>query len=175
MIVDDTQIEFYEGLVRKTSSMVQGKCEMEFEDVEQELRIKVFQALRSYDPARSRMSRRAYVFGCVKNRTKDLMKYGGRRRAAGVPYLIEDLTPEPADRERFERRYLSTDDAFREVEDEPLELPDSLVGLEREVVLMLHLDYSHGEIAKELGITRPGVEKILLSVRVKLSHLAPAA
>lgn len=165
------EVEFYEGLVRKTAQRL-GGLEMEREDVEQELRIKVFQALGSYDPARARQTVQGYVFTCVYNRTKDLMK----RPRRGVLH-IEDLCGDPATeygrlaRERFERRYLCDDGEI--IPDDVPVLPNTLSAEERSLVFLLWNDYSRREAGRQLGCTTREVEARLRSIRMKLADWAP--
>ena len=53
----------------------------EYEDIVSVLRIKVWRALCAFDPARSSMPVQRYVFSCVKNQAKDLVKKRRRTQA----------------------------------------------------------------------------------------------
>lgn len=176
---DPEVLAHYAGLVFKTAARVAGASEMEQEDVQQELWIKVVTALRAYDPTRSRMKRDAYVFACIYNRSKDLLKHGGRKRARGVDLFIEDLAPNSADgngsRERFERRHLAVDaeQVFEEIETDPVMLPNTLSALEKQIMLLLYFNYSPWEAAAKLGLSRKTVESKIESMRVKLSDFDP--
>ena len=74
VLIDD-QIAGYEGLVRATAARYVGKVEaMDFDDICSVLRIKVWQALVKFDPAKCRTNEEGFVFMCVRNRCKDLVK-----------------------------------------------------------------------------------------------------
>lgn len=169
---DPEVLAHYAGLVFKTATRVAGASEMEHEDVQQELWIKVVTALRSYDPKRSRMKRDAYVFSCVYNRSKDLLKHGNRKRKRGIDLFIEDLS---RDSEMFEHKHLAldADQVFAEVERDGMLLPNTLTALEKQVLVLLYFNYSQHEVAAKLGLSRKTVEGKVESMRVKLADYDP--
>jgi RNA polymerase sigma factor (sigma-70 family) len=185
---DPQELRRYEGLVFKTAQRYVGFVDEDFEDIQQMLRLKVWQALRAFDPARSHMSQDAYVFSCVKNRCKDMVKRvnseTGKARAQQL--FIEDIAPathnghHPADtplRDKFERRYLSAthEETYGEVEAEELVLPSTLTAVERKVVGLLYLDFKKPEVASLLGIGRGEVEHVLRAVQDKMADWRPSA
>jgi RNA polymerase sigma factor (sigma-70 family) len=127
-----TEIEFYEGLIRKTASMYAPYVDQEFEDIVSIFRVEVWRALAAYDPARSSMPVERYAFSCVKNRAKDLLCSRRRREV-----FFDDV---PAELEAA-----SHDDAFGPVEDELPLLPSTLTERERQVLALLYLDFSQRE------------------------------
>lgn len=175
-----TELAFYEGLVRKTASIYEPLCEEEFDDIAQVLRMTVWRALTAYNPARSRLPLERFVFSCVKNRCKDLV----RKRRRNELY-IEDVAPaqleersavgERSTRDRFEARYLSADDTdFDIVEAGMPTIPSTLTAREREVVALLYLDFSQREAMEMLGIRRNEMERSVRQIRVKMADWKPA-
>lgn len=192
-------MQSYEGLVKKTALMLKtgehpdlhGKApvEMDIEDIEQLLRIKVAKAVRAFDPSRSkavgrngRSRRDAYVNMCLRDQAKDIAK---KKRRGEM--FIDDIAPvEMADggasngggpRDRFDERYLSTDheEVFREVEAEIPLIPNTLTVREKAVLALMYRDYKQTEIAVELGITKREVESAVRSIRSKLSDWRPSS
>lgn len=165
-----TDITFYEGLIRKTASMYVLYVDEEFEDIVSIFRIKVWRALAAYDPSRSRMPVERYVFSCVKNQAKDLLK---RRRRTDV--YIADQSFDDGAEDSFERQYLavSADEVYELAEEGPPLIPSTLTDVERQVVGLLYLTYSQRESADRLGLTRPQMERAMRSIRVKMADWAP--
>lgn len=178
---DPMRVEFYEGLVRKTASKWAWK--MEFEDLCQVLRLKVFQALQSYDPARATQTVDGYVFSCVRNRIKDL----GEIKVRDDLY-IEDIAPSSAhyetggsnenvSRDNFEGRYLIEEEehAFAEILTETPLIPDTLTEVEARVVVCLYLELTQAEIAERLVMSRREVARSVKQVKVKMAAWRPTA
>lgn len=178
---DPDVLQHFEGLVRKTAARYVGIIEDDFEDICQVLRLKVWRALLSFDPKRSRLSRDAYVFGCVRNQVKDLLKRPHRNWL-----FIEDLTKfegrGPTDiscdfSQRFEQRYLQVreDEVFGEIdEDDPL-IPSTLTKNERKVLVCMYLDYSQANTALRLGLSRKEVATSIATIREKMADWHPSA
>lgn len=174
---DPALLAHYEGLVRKTASMYAGIVEDDYEDICQVLRIKVWRALLAFDPAKARQSRDAYVFMCLRNRVKDLVKKVRRNEL-----FIEDVAPVPADgsreqsnlRDRFERRYFAVEDdqVFGDL-DTPL-IPSTLTAAERRVVAYLYADFSQAEIAEEMEIGTKEVATLVGGIREKMADWHPS-
>lgn len=169
-------IEFYEGLVFKTASMYAAYVEEDLEDIQQVLRIKVWRALEAFDPTRSSMTRQRYVFSCVKNQCKDLVKKKRRNElfiedVSGVKVGTDDFTV----RDAFEARYLCSDasEHFDHIESGPPLIPSTLSKLEREVVALLYLDFSQKEAATLLGVRRNEMERAVRSLRDKMADWRP--
>ena len=164
---DPTRVEFYEGLIHKTASLYVGYVEEEYEDVVSILRIKAWRALQSYDPTRSSMPPERYVFSCVKNQCKDLVK----RRRRDELFLADLADQAPA----FEARYVQADasQVFADVEDDDLILPSTLTQREREIVGLLYLDFSQKEAAAQLGMRRNEMERAVKVIRQKMADWRP--
>jgi RNA polymerase sigma factor (sigma-70 family) len=124
-------VEFYEGLCRKTAGRYAPYVEEDYEDIVQVLRIKVWQAIRAYNPQKAKQPIDGFVFQCVVNRCKDLL-----RKKKRDELYIEDVAPNANivlagsggestgdPRDAFEARYLSEDAALAE------SLQDSIVEL----------------------------------------------
>lgn len=176
---DPYSVEFYEGLCRKTASIYVKYVEEEYEDLVQLLHIKCWRALGTYDPAKATQTVDKYVFMCMKNLCKDLLKKKKRDEL-----FIDDVAPTSAGsgdwahdlRDSFDRRYLGVEEehVFGElVEGLPL-IPSTLTELEREVVCLLFSDYSQKEVAHRLEIDRNLVGRAVKSIRVKFADWAPS-
>lgn len=189
-VVRGEDIEAYEGLIFETARRIAAHVEADFDDIRQELRIKVWRALGSFDANRSSVTRDNFVFSCVMNAKKDLLK----KKRRGEAY-IEDFatdqhagaTPDSSEaarasdyrRSRFEARYLALSEemAYAEVDNERLMLPATLTGRERTVLLLLYRDWRQpnaSEVARELGLTRSQIETTVASLRLKLADWRPA-
>lgn len=137
-------------------------------------RIKAWRALESFDPAKSKVPVERYVFSCMVNLGKDLLKKKKRNEAYIEDYrLIKGSDSESTD--RFDGRYLRLDEeaAFDELPfDKPL-IPSTLDGIERRVVALLYYDYSHAEIALRLGISKREVATAVKQIREKMADWRP--
>lgn len=166
-----SELRAYEGLVIKTASLYSRRLGMESEDLQQVLRVKIWQALEAHDPGRSDIPVRRYVFRCVTNQIKDLIKARVRaverkdwlEREVGLPLLVEDFS-----KQTFNG---SCEDAY---ERDEVHLPDTLDDTEREVIGMLYVGYRQREIAEMLVIKPYKVDRILRGLRVKLEDWRPS-
>lgn len=180
--VTDDDIRHYEGLVRKTAAMYVAIVEDDYDDICSVLRIKVWQALLAWDTTKAKQSKDAYVFMCLKNRVKDLVKKVRRNEL-----YIEDIAPnignestgklasdQRGSRDRFESRYLVAleEQVFGDL-DKPL-IPSTITGTERKVIAYLHLDLDHGEIAEVLGWNRKEVATTVRTIREKMADWKPS-
>lgn len=171
---DPEVLRHYEGLVFKTAQRLDPRVELDFEDIQQVLRIKVWRALLAFDPARK--DRDQYVFMCVRDQAKDLLK----RRLRGELH-IEDLTRAESEngeqdrRDQFDARYLSSshEATYGAVEDDDVLVPSTLTQLERRVVVLLYRDYKQAEAARLLGLGKREIEKLMRSIRSKMADWAP--
>lgn len=192
---DPVLLRAYEGLVFSTAAMLvrdlQGRgiatAEDDLDDIRQLLRIKVYRALRIYNPAKLRRkagesipaARDRYVFMCVRDCAKDIAK-----RKRKLTLMIEDVAPAAlhigadgeAPRDNFDARYLaqSHEEAFASVEISPPPMPASLSALERAVLVLLYRDYTHREIAARLSVSRGDVSTAVRALRQKLADWQPA-
>jgi RNA polymerase sigma factor (sigma-70 family) len=182
-LVTDEQITAYEGLVCSTTELHVGTVNIEREDLRQLFRIKVWQALKSFNPERAKTTEQAYVFSCVFNLAKDLHK--GTKYKPRPESYIEDLAPardsggvERAGRDRWEAEHglsMDRDTAFAEVEVEREEvpIPNTLSEVETQVVCLLYSDYSQREIARRLDLSKRAMEAAMLAIRTKLADFDP--
>lgn len=178
----------YEGLVRKTAGIYAPRIGEEYEDFCQILRLKVYEALLSYDPSRSKLSERNYVFSCVLNRVKDFQRKEKVRKEQGFarPVLIEDVAPtnghhdtggadEGQLRDRFEHEYLSTDpDLIVEtLAPEVPTIPSTLDRQERRVIVLLYTGWKQVEIGQLLGLNRSQIIRVVGQIRTKMADWDP--
>lgn len=169
-----TDIAHYEGLIFKTASMYVPYVEMDFDDIVQVLRIKVWRALEAHDPSKVRTQTiERYVFMCVKNQCKDLV----RRRRRGEVFL-DDLMPVGHEDSPVEwMLQLATDheQTFGHAEEEELLVPCTLTEVERRVIAWLYLDRTQKEVAGIVGLTRAEMERAMRTIRQKMADWEPSA
>jgi len=144
--------------------------EDDFEDVQQLLRVKVWRALAAYDPARSRLPVERYVFSCVRNQVKDILK---RKRRNEV--YIDDFGQLDNSRDYFEAKFLTEtqEECYAAVEDEPPLIPKTLSAEERRVVCLLYAGYSAREVAGKLELKSAAVTAHVQNIRIKMSDWRP--
>lgn len=173
--MSDTEIAAYEGLVRTTASRYVPFLDDDFEDIAQVLRLKIWKALQAFDPAKATQSIEGYVFMCMRNQVKDLLKGQDRRNRArgGATIFIEDASGGNTDRFQEMHMSASQEQAFFTVEDEAVELPATLTDLETKVVGLLLLDLNQTEIATAIGVTRQRVRTAHLAVQEKMLDWRP--
>lgn len=157
---EPTEIDFYEGLVRKTASLIAPYVQEEYDDIVAILRIKVWRALLTFDAARATQPVQRYVFMCVANQKKDLLK---RKRRHEVPF-DDDYDPS-----------VDRDVIYGEVEDVTPVLPCTLNLLERNLITRLYLGYTERQTARLLGLSRAEMENTLAGVRSKMTERQLAA
>lgn len=181
--IKPTELAYYEGLVRKTASMYERIVEDDYEDLCQLFRIKAWRALETYDPSKSSMPVERYVFSCIRNQVKDVLK---KKRRGEL--FIEDLTGLATDqaehqggggqsRDRFDARYLMVreDEAYADLNlDAPL-IPSTLTTSELSVVALLYADFGQAEIALRLSMTKREVAASVKSIREKMADWRPSA
>lgn len=168
----------FEGLIHETArQIVAGGVEMEFDDVRQRLRIKVWRAVVRWDETHRRgLPLRRFVFCCVANERKDIEKRP-RRFTASIDGIRErppvESTTAAAD--WFDARYLSVDaeQVFAEVDEAGFELPSTLTPIERRVVELRIEGLMLREIDGELGLSRAQRESVMRSLRAKLADWRP--
>jgi RNA polymerase sigma factor (sigma-70 family) len=191
---DPKLLAHYEGLVRKTAARWNSLIEDDFDDVCQFLRFKVWKALLSADIARLKQKaltskytwvqlRDRYVFSCIANAVKDLLK-----KKKHNLLFIEDIAPtnltdggaghwggySATMRDSFEQRYLSTNgEVFSGVEDECVLIPSTLSKLEKDVLLLMYLDFKPAEIAEQTHVPKKEVSATMKTIREKMADWAP--
>lgn len=183
---------YYEGLIFKTAQIVVASgVEIEIEDAQQRLRIKAWRALKAFDPARCRTTRAKYVFMCVKDEKKDLLKKK-RRFELHIEDQVQRVSKSGTSEDqftgdRFHEQYLSAthDDVFGEVEDDDLLIPSTVTAFEKRVLLLLYTgDYKQREIAAELlplqyeldeEAAKREVERAIRALRDKFADWRPSS
>jgi len=174
LAADPDLLAHYEGLVRKTAAMYEGIVEEDFDDICQLLRIKVWRALVAFDPTKARQTRDQYVFMCLRNRVKDLVKKVRRNEL-----FIEDIAPTreaqgDGSRDRFEARYLlEAEETVFDCVEKPL-IPSTLTHRERVVVAYLYLDYSQVEIAEATDLSSKEIATSVVEIRTKMADWHPS-
>lgn len=167
----------FEGLVFETArQIVLGGVELEFDDVRQLLRIKVWRAITAFDVRRAGpMPLRRFVFGCVLNLRKDLERRP--RRHTDSIERIRERSIDACEGERsdwFDLRYLSVDaeQVYGEIEDE-LRLPSTLDRVERALVAMTMQGRPAQQIEADLGLSCAQRKQAMRTVREKLADWQP--
>lgn len=175
-------IAAYEGLIYSTAARYAPLLDDDIEDVAQLLRVKVWQALEAYDRRRVRIvatnAKERFVFSCVTNRVKDMLKAQSRlnsARQSSVPHYIEDESRANPDRFQQDYLFVSDDEVFATVEEESYELPSTLTEFERAVVVLLLLDFNQTQIAGVLSASRARVRSAHTSVKEKMADWKPSA
>jgi len=178
----------FEGLIHSTAARYTAYLDDDIEDIEQVLRVKVWQALRAYDSTRVKGNGRPrtvdeewervkrFVFSCVRNRVKDLLKQQyrlNRARGSGRPIYTEDVSS--ASPERFEFDYLVVEEefVFAVVEEDKVQLPSTLTIFEAKVVQLLLLDLNQTETARVLNVPRGRVRTAHAAVKEKMADWHP--
>lgn len=186
-MLGDYDLSPFEGLIYSTAARYAAYLDDDIEDIQQVLRVKVWQALVSYDSSRVRGGRarsreeewervKRYVFSCVRNRVKDLLKQQyrlNRARDSGAPIYVEDVAARSP--EKFECEYLMVEEeyVFAVVEEESVELPSTLTVFEVKVVNLLLLDLNQTEAARVLNVPRGRVRAAHSAVRAKMADWSP--
>lgn len=165
----------YEGLVLATARKYHERVDAEFEDLAQDLRIKVAKVLPTYDPTRSRLTEEGHVFQCLRNMVKDLMRDAAtRKRHAIVEVHIEDYRQKrnggDPSLDAFEYRYqrLDADEVYGGVEEQEFVMPSTVTEEEAKIARMLAAGYSRIEVAVSLGMTYAVAGERVRSLRSKL-------
>lgn len=183
-----TELAFYEGLVRKTAGMYARLVEDDYEDICQVLRLKAWRALNTYDPARSKLPVERYVFSCLRNQVKDLLKKKKREELFLLDLGHADATADSAftgkfatgaegiTKQHFEARYLSIDEeaGLSGLLDDMPTIPSTLSGKEKEVLALVYYGYSHTEIAVRLEISKREISTAMKAIKVKMSDWKPS-
>ena len=161
----NVDLRVFEGLVRTTARMFAAQVGREEEDLAQELRVRVWRAAASYDPSKTTIGLKRYVYSAVANKVKDYKRDAARdarrRELTGVSIIhIEDM------RLPFNDGHGSTQEAFV--------LPSTVTEREASVLVMLMSDATKAEVAASLGITPFAVEECRRSLRLKLADWKPS-
>lgn len=155
-------VERYEGLIFTHSLRVLGRVDDDLDDIRQQYRIKVWTALVAYDPERCRTDVDRFVFFCLKNAEKDMLK---RRRRPEVSLETAD----PSERQGA----VDAEVVYAQVEAEQPLLPSTLSGLEVRAVVLLYRGYRQTEAARRLGIDARAMKRTVRSIRDKMADWKP--
>jgi len=174
----------YEGLVHSTAVRYAPiLADEELDDIKQLLRIKVWKARLAYSPARATQAEDRFVFSCLANYVKDLLKQQSRlnERRGGAQVYIEDQSTGGSSQQRLDRFELANglivedDEVYAVVEEEKVELPSTLTLLEQRIVALLLLgDFTQPEIAGLLGVSVQRVKKAQAAIREKMMDWRPS-
>ena len=184
----EPRLQDFEGLVIATARIYAGRLRYEEDDLEQELRVKVWQAMRSYSPTRSPLPIQRYVFTCLTNRIKDMKRDAARevarRERFGVSFLhIEDCPvghdengrPMGTSASAFESLFMCVerDEVYGQIDCGKFVLPSTLTDVEARVLVLLMLVWSRPEISRRLGISIYELNSVLRRLRIKLADWNP--
>ena len=181
----NVDLRVFEGLVRTTARMFAAQVGREEEDLAQELRVRVWRAAASYDPSKTTIGLKRYVYSAVANKVKDYKRDAARdarrRELTGVSIIhIEDMRLPFNDghgstQEAFESRhhFVLRETVYGRVE-EAFVLPSTVTEREASVLVMLMSDATKAEVAASLGITPFAVEECRRSLRLKLADWKPS-
>lgn len=163
----------YEGLVFTTARMFASIVRMEEDDLRQELRIRVWRAVETYDATKTRIPLKNYVYGCVANKIKDFKRNAARRAKYGVEFeYIEDqlgLSDSPTvDAFVGEHLAVSREEVYGSV-DGLLDLPASVTPREARVLVLMMVGMSSPEIRLRLGVSRGELTGCMEGLRAKFS------
>jgi RNA polymerase sigma factor (sigma-70 family) len=75
----EARIAAYEGLVYATAARYAPYLDDDLDDVAQVLRVKVWKSLVAFNPARHTVGEKSWVFSCIRNQVKDILKAQDRR------------------------------------------------------------------------------------------------
>lgn len=170
---EDFRLESYEGLVHSTARKYEDparKRGVELEDFEQILRIKVWWAIEHYSLT-SDLPVRRFVFGCLTNQVKDVLKRKRNQDAHLEDMMGASTTGSEgeigADSTRNALRYLSVseEDTFADLLDE---LPNTLTEEELHVAEKLIAGWQQYRIAEEMQVSLGRVRAHIAALRLKL-------
>lgn len=169
-------VERYEGLIFTHALRIVGFVDDDLDDLRQLYRIKVWKVLTQHaDRGRLRPKQGEtldaaldrFVFTCLKNMEKDLLK---RRRRPEMS--LDAMEPNS----RLESGSSVDHEAvYGGVEEEALVLPNTLSGLEVRTVVLLYRGYRQSEAARRLGIDSRKMKRVMRSVRDKMADWRPDA
>lgn len=166
-------------IFRTAQLVVSAGAEIDLEDAQQRLRIKTWKALKAFDPDRCRTTRQKYVYMCITDEKKDLLK---KKRRGEL--FIEDLVVRRSahgpqgdfDGDSFHEHYLSEDPehVYGAIDEDDVLIPSTVTRFEKRVLLLLYTgDYKQREIADRLGADKREVERAIRALRDKFADWRP--
>lgn len=189
----EADLLLYEGLIFRHATRIAEIVEDDLDDIRQFYRVKAWRALESFDGSLSRSPtlscrrpcadgdrcpRCKYVFMCLKNGEKDLLKKK-RHNLAFIEDQAPTLSASDGDGQRqsnwFEARFLSTDHegVYGGIDEGKPLLPNTLTGLEVEVIVLLYRGYRQSEIAREMVLGKGEIERTMVAIRTKMMDWRP--
>lgn len=182
------QIKDFDGLVRTTARMFASQVKREEHDLEQELRIRVWRAVESFEAGKVRGSApgalERYVFSAITNKIKDYKRDAAReaqrRKRYGIDFVyIEDTFVADGEvaAERFDglHHFVERETVYGRIEGSGFVLPSTVTESETSVLLLLMMELSKVEIVVRLGVGRVEVDRCIVSLKVKLADWKPTS
>jgi DNA-directed RNA polymerase specialized sigma24 family protein len=176
------ELRAFEGLVHTTARMFAAQVRREEEDLAQELRVRVWRAIVTYDATKSPLSLERYVFQAVTNKIKDFkrdaVREARRREDSGTTLLhIEDIRVRHNEtaQEVFDGyfHYVSHDEVYGDIDEGSFELPATITASEAAVLVLLMMGLSKRQAAERLVVARGEVERSVGALRIKLADWRP--
>jgi DNA-directed RNA polymerase specialized sigma24 family protein len=186
------ELRAFEGLVYSTARMFAAQVRREEEDLAQELRVRVWRAAVTYDPAKSRLSLERYVFQAVTNKIKDFKRDAARearrREENGLVFLhiedmpnysslLEDTRPlNTPTQEAFDGHFhfADHDEVYGRIDEGLFVLPATITENEVTVLLLLLVGLSRSEVVSSLPLwPRSDVDRAIAGLRQKLADWKP--
>jgi hypothetical protein len=156
----------FEGLVYTTARMFAAGANMECEDMRQELRVAVWQAIGKHDPSKMPLNR--FVFALVSNRASTLRR-GAMRRTNREGRPCDGDVVGRADA----RTYVTRDEVYGKIDGGLLTLPATVTQREADVLVMLMMEMGKMEIARRLEVGRREVDTLTEALRIKFADWRP--
>lgn len=159
----------YEGLVIATTRYWRDKIttELSDEDIEQELRMKVWKALERFDPTRG-YPERNHVFGYVRNRVKDLID---KKHREHLEVAVNFTSCERTEFLESAMESVVRSKLFEESEKAIRENTDLLTGLRRGdqvVAILMTQGFNIKEMSEELCTSTLNVRRCLGRIRAHI-------
>jgi DNA-directed RNA polymerase specialized sigma24 family protein len=165
--------------------MFAAQVRREEEDLAQELRVRVWRAVVTYDATKSPLSLERYVFQAVANKVKDFKRDAARearrREDSGMTLLhIEDIRLRWHSRNETQQEvfdgffhFVSHDEVYGEVDEGAFTLPATVTEREADVLLLLMMGLSKRQASERLVLSRADVDRSVTGLRDKLADWKP--
>lgn len=151
----------YEGLVISTTRYWRHKIseEMSDDDIKQELRIKIYKALLTFDPNRGYPEHK-HVFGAVRNMVKDLIK---KKNQLANQTLVSELVT------RDGRTIFGI-----VLDEDKTELLQNLSRMDQEISVMIIQGFTLREVAETIGVELNYVKHRISVIRNEIARMLDA-
>jgi RNA polymerase sigma factor (sigma-70 family) len=174
------ELRDFEGLVYSTARMFAARVRREEDDLAQELRVRVWRAIVTYDATKSPLSLERYVFQAVTNKIKDYKRDAARAKRRedddGMTLLhIEDIRLAWHSQEVFDGffHFVTHDEVYGSVDEGHFVLPATVTGREADVLVLLMMGMNKRQVAERLTLARADVDRAVGSLRDKLADWKP--